>query len=1518
MAKQTQIDFKQIRAFDGDRRKGFEELICQLARRKPPADPVEFRRVEGAGGDGGVEAYWMDSKGQEHGVQAKYFLATKDIDWAQVDKSVKAALEQHPALVSYVVAVACDLTDRSGKLGRGKTGWQHWETHKETWETIGASKGMKISFLPWTKSDIVDELASHADRRGLTLFWFNADIFDEARFKALFEQSRADLGERFHPEDNVSTTLVKAFEGMRRSPAFVRDTANWFSRIPSAVDLVRSCELLATKPAEEDIIALRDATNRLRAIGPEIEAYGLKQYPALDWRKAIEEVWPAESKIRDFIDGISTVDEREKSNIRDVHQWLGTLSRDLDTNVPFVTQEDYEPPGIGGDRARLVIVRGQPGSGKSHLFADAVSSALEEKAPAVLMLGQNFLGDIRKSFLRSLGMPNEDFEVTLQALDAAGELAGQRTLVLIDALNEAGELRVWPSELAGFASDVLKFDHIALGLSLRPEYFGVLIPEALRKSAKIVTHRGIETAEEQEQAAIQYFEKRGITRPTVPWLAPEFSNFLFLRTVCDAIAVSGKGEFPRGLRGSLDVLKYYLDSVDTKMRREFPGVGIPKDAVTRSVAGVAALMAERKQDFVDLTSASTICTKYFGSDGPRTGKNWFNILVSEGVFRSDHSLPKGDTETEDPFAHVESIIRFSYQRFSDHLIVRALLAEVTDIGAAFAKDGKLSYLLKDKDWRWSSLWQAIAVQIPEKFSRIEIFDATTSVKDGILGILTEAFSQSLLWRSPKAFTDRTLFYFNGGGGSAVRNQTEILLRLATVKDHPWNADFLHKNLDGRSLAQRDSSWSVYLNRNRDDYGEAVPEIINWCLRAPIEKADEETLRLAAITLAWFFTTSSRFTRDTATKALVRVLVVKPAVGTVLLGLFKNVNDLYVLERVCCAVYAATVRTIDQKVIREAAIAIFETIFDRPDVPLDISLRDYSKGVIDYALGQSCLPDTIDLSKCRAPFKSAWPITIPTEKEVKKIAKTAGDDTIRYSAGGMGDFGRYKVEPAVGHFTSVPLSEERPLNAEERKAKFETLVAAWPDPSRSAYLAFATAHVALSASMKMATEKDGKVGVFFEYDPDATVAFQTAAADLSAALDDKQQADFDALASAIYFPASVPYQSRNLPPFDAEGAKRWVVVNAYQRGWTQKLFPEDRHYDNSRGTRARVERIGKKYQWLALRELQARLSDNVWSIKNYPDEATVYDHPADNWFVRDIEPSFLVDKLEVKIEKPWWLNGARPLEPFLGEVSEWPFSEKPPNGSDWLNVTDPQGRKWLLLYSLWSQREAREGKKVSISTVRDVFVRISTIIVESKEADAVVEKLRNRRLADPSGHENIEWTDGPYLFEYPWRNTWGPTTDVGFEEESWRPFEGIKYVRPVARHVWESHLDASLSDGSSTCVPHPWIGRELGIRPDLDLIGACKNAKGETVFLDPAYGTKAGASCVVQPDSFFDFLSSRGLECIWIVAGERNAYPSGETGDYHCRSFAGLHRFERGRWASEEWYDDTLKDKKPAQKTGVDK
>jgi hypothetical protein len=171
------MDYRTILAGDSGQRETFEELVCQIARRLPPAPDAEFRRIFGAGGDGGVEAVWKLPDGSEHGYQAKFYTESGRVDWSSMDNSVLTALKTHPKLSKMVVAIACTLTGPvAKKSARGRpltSGWTRWDGHRAKWDEAAKANGRVVTFEPWTAPDI-DELLNRAATQGLREYWFGA------------------------------------------------------------------------------------------------------------------------------------------------------------------------------------------------------------------------------------------------------------------------------------------------------------------------------------------------------------------------------------------------------------------------------------------------------------------------------------------------------------------------------------------------------------------------------------------------------------------------------------------------------------------------------------------------------------------------------------------------------------------------------------------------------------------------------------------------------------------------------------------------------------------------------------------------------------------------------------------------------------------------------------------------------------------------------------------------------------------------------------------------------------------------------------------------------------------------------------------------------------------------------------------------------------------------------------------------------------------------------------------------
>jgi hypothetical protein len=103
------------------------------------------------------------------------------------------------------------------------------------------------------------------------------------------------------------------------------------------------------------------------------------------------------------------------------------------------------------------------------------------------------------------------------------------------------------------------------------------------------------------------------------------------------------------------------------------------------------------------------------------------------------------------------------------------------------------------------------------------------------------------------------------------------------------------------------------------------------------------------------------------------------------------------------------------------------------------------------------------------------------------------------------------------------------------------------------------------------------------------------------------------------------------------------------------------------------------------------------------------------------------------------------------------------------------------------------------------------------------------------------------------------------------------------------------------IPSPWIGRKLNLQPDNQLVGQFVNSDDESpVFIDPTIGHSNSSAGLFDMDRFIAFLEQEGLECLWIVTGERRAWISDNS---VYRSFGNIFRLKNGEWEGEMFHHD---------------
>ncbi len=461
--------------------------------------------------------------------------------------------------------------------------------------------------------------------------------------------------------------------------------------------------------------------------------------------------------------------------------------------------------------------------------------------------------------------------------------------------------------------------------------------------------------------------------------------------------------------------------------------------------------------------------------------------------------------------------------------------------------------------------------------------------------------------------------------------------MSTEPGNPFNASDLDRRLRRTALPERDSFWSVPIARLMESRGADCPArvLVEWSKQAADGAIDPNRAELAATTLSWFFSASHRELRDRATKSLSAMLAPRLSLAARLVGSFSTVDDPYVVERVLCAAYGAAMlapRLDGLGALAEAALALLEP----PRCPVHLLTRDYARGIVALARFRGYLPAPADARVAEPPYGSPWPLEAVSDNEMGSFTETTENGTFRDAIVGstneFGDFGRYVIQPRTGSFAAGPNgpSGVPPTGSE--------LLASW----RAEFKATASAPQASALGRLLCASRkawaSGEV---------ARKAAISASKDFEATLNTFELHDYwnRARRALLGFSSPGSRQATEMVPFSPTWASRWVCWRAHDLGWKPQLFREFERNDVTRCGRMdhRVERIGKKYQWIALHELLARLADHVAFRENpWDNKASPYDGP---WQLaaRDIDPSLVPAAARAAYTNTacWWAAPGRP-------------------------------------------------------------------------------------------------------------------------------------------------------------------------------------------------------------------------------------------------------------------------------------
>ena len=1444
------LDFKSIREYRGTQYGGFEELCCQLAALEDLAIGSRFIR-KGPGADQGLECYRTYEGGYEVGWQAKYFIS--GLDDGQIndlDDSLQRALSAHPQLTKFVVCLPIDLRDnRSGKKASEVQRYEKW--CKKSIENA-AAKGRTVEIELLSASSICERLGRDDPAySGRARYWFDTVKFCPAWFRDKLDVQRQNLGERYSPESHVELPIQQALQAVARNPELLASPATWAAEITYKLD-----GAVGSLSREK----LSSAADRVRqACEPLLQSLGAPPtalealVPLESWETlaaaAIESISEALTKVEDKVPERSRYIPRK--NLFDLYSAVDRV-REETASVHWQLMNKRE-----------LVISGPGGIGKSHLIADFGHKQLEAGRPFVLVLSGSLIdGDPWEQIRGQLDLAQVTTADFLGALDAAAEAADCRAVLAIDAINERHGIALWETRLPGFIRLVQKFHRLALVLTVRSTYFHFLPLNDLKR----VVHPGF--AGHAGAAAKAYLDRRGIARPSSPNLAREFENPLFLRTCCQYLDTESLNQLPKGMDGITAIFDFYLAAVADKVQRELkliPELKIAHKALDQFLEAGAT-----RGDGGSLPIEDTIkLLEGIHNSGGYTDRSLFSAFISEGVLTQDVEWQPGG-------AHKE-IIRFTFERLSDHLRAKRLISQIdrADVEGSFRRVPLAAYFEPLKSCQFAGVIEALAVQLPEKFG-LELFDVLPkkAIDDPSL---CDALESSLAWRSPMAFTNRTAKWVDKLCEATGRSAYGLMLLVSTEPENLFNANWLHKDLWPRPMPHRDAVWSVFLAQDDLDEDGAVVSLVDWAWEADAGEVDEQRLWLAAVTLTWFLSTSNRAVRDRATKALVNLLSCQLGHAAALVDLFAGVDDSYITERLLAACYGAAMQGMDRVRCRVLAASVWRNYFaEGKQPPLNLMARDYAFGVLLYAEAAGQLPAEVDLDACRAKFKSAWPLEPVTEEDLKKYWGRGYGDSICSSTNEHGDFGNYTLRHWLHDIVDAP----RTLAGNTTKELFErwqnALIGKAPPKQTEAYLALQrlTANYRLRPLCFSLTEESTSESERLWADVEqANQAFKDA-------LSEELRTEYAGFAEH-HLLESTRMRDDNRCPLEVDHGpvRRWICERAHQLGWTEELFEgfeRGGNISHDRMGKHRVERVGKKYQYIALAEATARMTDNL-AMCSWEDDGKLRSFepgPRGRDMKRDLDPSLLVrSTLETgwaATPVTWWTPSAPRLP--SGDTDlllAWVHVESDLcNDVGQIEVVSPDAERWLTVYGFHRWTVPGQGRRTHAAA----WSRISCLVTVFGNGPRLAKELLGRQRGDASRL----WESGtllPFLGEHGWRGPQPIELEANVSAGIETPYAGI--VESLSAEG--NSNDNSVDEGFALYLPSSGVIKALDLHLRSGKAPEYVDAGGTLRWQDPSLRWRGSGAGVASCDYFLSKLANAGLEPVWILAGEKNVYAGQDVG-----------------------------------------
>lgn len=318
---------------------------------------------------------------------------------------------------------------------------------------------------------------------------------------------------------------------------------------------------------------------------------------------------------------------------------------------------------------------------------------------------------------------------------------------------------------------------------------------------------------------------------------------------------------------------------------------------------------------------------------------------------------------------------------------------------------------------------------------------------------------------------------------------------------------------------------------------------------------------------------------------------------------------------------------------------------------------------------------------------------------------------------------------------------------------------------------------------------------------------------------------------------------------------------------------DRHNHN-------IERIGKKYQWIAMYETLARLTDNFKMYEGYGDDKkeVIYQGSFEP-YVRDIDPTNLMRKNVINTNslQEDWCEPKQKIDWAIDNDNWVQTSDDLPNPFELISHVDSTGEEWISLHSfpVWKE-PIKKGYDRSNVIRKEVWYILNAYLIPTNELNEFTLWAKNQRfwnnwMPEGKGHYQMfnreqYWSDAYKFLQDPY---------YGYEDWSYiDSHQGTKYPHKVGltynSYYWEEEFDYSKEETLGFLKPSKILFDGLQLQYS-SKEGEFINDEGKVICFDTKMKYSSFDSLLFNKKLLFQYLKDNNLSLCWTIIGEKQIF-----------------------------------------------